>query len=68
MQWYADYMNCKILDTKTNNYIGLNPNLYSLKPVHESDFTYPLELEFYKEPENLIEEIREIFKVIKENI
>lgn len=64
-QWYADYMNCKILDNKTKTYIGLNPNLYSLKPVREDNFTYSLELEFYKEPENLIEEIREIFKTIK---
>lgn len=67
-QWYADYMNCKILDISTNQYVGLNPDVYTLKPVHNSDFTYPLEIEFNHEPENIIEEIREILKTIKENI
>ena len=67
-QWYADYMNCKILDEKTNTYVGLNSDLYKLKPIHESDFKYPLELEFYHEPENIIEEIREILEVVKETI
>jgi len=67
-QWYADYMNCKILDEKTNTYIGLNPNIYTLKPTHENNFIYPLEIDFCKEPENIIEEIREIFKVIKQTL
>jgi len=67
-QWYADYMNCKILDKKTNEYVGLNPNVYILKPTHNSDFSYALELEFNNEPENIIEEIREILEVVKETI
>ena len=67
-QWYADYMNCKIWDEKNNKYIGLNSNVYTLKPTHQSDFKYPLELEFSHEPENLIEEIKELIKVIKENL
>ena len=65
MQWYADYMNCKILDKKTNKYVGLNSNVYTLKPTHQSNFSYTLELEFNEEPENLIEEIKEILKVVK---
>jgi len=67
-QWYADYMNCEIYDSQTNKYIGLNPSVYTKKPTNESDFLYPLELEFANEPKNIIEEIREIFKTIKENI
>lgn len=67
-QWYADYMNCEILDKATNQYVGLNSKIYSLKPAHESNFTYSIENELEDEPENIIEEIRMIFKAIKENI
>lgn len=67
-QWYIDYMNCRILDKKTNKYVGLNPKIYSLKPAHESNFTYSIETDLEKEPQNLIEEIKTAFKAIKENI
>ena len=64
-QWYQDYMNCKILDKNTNQYVGLNPAVYKLKPAHKSDFEYPIEIDFAKEPENIIEEVKEIFKKLK---
>ena len=67
-QWYADYMNCKILDSETNTYVGLNKEVYTLKPAHQSNFDYPLEIEFVHEPQNIIEEIREVFKGIQRKI
>ena len=58
-KWYTDYMNKNI---KTNNgNIGLPEEIYTLKPAKPSNFqngTY--EVEAFKQPENIIEEIREI--------
>lgn len=36
--WYAAYLNKTIEDPVTNEYIGLEKFVYTLKPVHESDF------------------------------
>jgi len=58
--WYEDYMTCNIdADGKK---IGLDKIVYTLKPPNQSDFKYSLELPFDKEPKNIIEEIRNIFK------
>jgi len=58
-KWYTDYMNKNI---KTNNgNIGLPEEIYNLKPAKASNFqngTYKIEA--FKQPENIIEEIREI--------
>lgn len=62
--WYEDYMNCKILDETTKEYVGLNKITYTLKPVHESDFKYSVEIEFNKEPQNILEEIKSLANVI----
>lgn len=59
-KWYTDYMN-KEIKTETGN-IGLPEIIYKLKPAKSSDFNYSYEIqEVFKEPENLIEEILEIF-------
>lgn len=58
--WYEAYMKCNINSEKGK--IGLDGTVYKLKPVHESNFKYPIEIEFNKEPSNLIEEIRVFFK------
>ena len=58
--WYEAYMKCEIKDAN-NNLVGLDNIVYSLKPVHESNFKYSIEVEFTKEPSNIIEEIRGIF-------
>ncbi len=55
--WYKDYMTKKILDSKTNEYIGLDEIVYKLKPSHESDFKNAEEVEFINEPNNIFEEI-----------
>ncbi|MGN1310867.1 MAG: hypothetical protein ACI4VP_04085 [Clostridia bacterium] len=62
--WYEDYMNCRIFDETTKKYIGLNEITYTLKPVHESDFKYSVEIEFNKEPQNILEEIKSLANVV----
>lgn len=59
-QWYTDYMNKEI---KTQEgYIGLPAEIYTLKPAKNSDFDYSYKMEeAFKQPENIIEEIIEIF-------
>lgn len=58
-QWYMDYMN---KDIKTaSGKIGLPPEIYTLKPAKNSNFNYSYQMkEEFKEPENIIEEIKEL--------
>lgn len=65
-QWYEDYMNKKIYTS--NGYVGLPEEVYILKPAKRSNFNYPYELDVYSEPQNIIEEIREIFGNLFRNI
>ena len=58
-KWYTDYMNKNIKATQGN--IGLPEEVYTLKPAKSSNFNYSYEMEVFKQPENIIEEIREIF-------
>ena len=59
-QWYTDYMNKEIETTEGN--IGLPAEIYTLKPAKNSDFDYSYKMEdVFKQPENIIEEILEIF-------
>lgn len=67
-EWYRDYMQCKILDKTTGEYVGLDEAVYTMKPAQNSDFEYSLKIDFDVEPKNIIEEIREIFKVITNSI
>lgn len=66
--WYQDYMNCKILDKETGEYVGLYNDVYKYKPVHESNFEFPIEIEFNREPQNIFEEIKSLFEVVIEAI
>ena len=45
----------------TQGNIGLPEEIYTLKPAKSSNFNYSYEMEVFKQPENIIEEIREIF-------
>ena len=66
-QWYTDYMNKEIQTTSGN--IGLPPEVFSLKPAKNSDFNYSYEIEdAFKQPENIIVEIIEIFSNIGRKI
>lgn len=62
-QWYADYMSCNI-KINTGDTVGLDEVVYTLTPPANSDFRYSVELEFNDEPDNFIEETRNLFGVI----
>ncbi len=61
-KWYKDYMTCNI--DSENGKIGLDEKVYTLTPPAESDFKYSVEKEFCKEQQNVIEEIRSLFRNI----
>ncbi|MGN1271121.1 MAG: hypothetical protein ACI4UX_04010 [Clostridia bacterium] len=62
-QWYNDYMTCNITNSNGSK-TGLDPIVYNLKPSHESNFKYAVELDFSKEPQNIIEEIKGLLENI----
>lgn len=64
--WYEVYMNKSIKGT--NGYIGLPEEVYTLKPVKNSDFKYSYNLNAFHEPQNIIEEIKQLFRNIITNI
>ena len=64
--WYQAYMN-KAIKT-SNGYIGLPEEVYKLKPANTSDFKYSYKIDEFHEPENIIEEIRQIFKNLANNV
>lgn len=59
-KWYTDYMNKEIETTSGN--IGLPKEIYTLKPAKTNEFNYSYEMQVFKQPENIIEEIREIIE------
>lgn len=65
-KWYTDYMN-KEIKANTGN-IGLPQEVYTLKPAKSTDFKYSYDMKEFKEPENIIEEIREIFANLSNKI
>ena len=52
---------------KTNNgYIGLPSEVYKLKPNNNENFQFAYKMDVFKEPENIIEEIKMIInKAVK---
>ena len=62
-RWYADYMNCNIIYQKDR--IGLPSQIYTCKPVNESNFTYSSKVDVLSEPKNIIEVIRSIGKRVQ---
>ena len=62
-EWYGDYLT-KNIKSQTGELIGLDKEVFSMTPPAESDFKYCIEREFSKEPQNIIEEIRNLFKII----
>lgn len=61
--WYRDYMTCNI-EKNDVTLTGLNQVIYTLTPPAESDFKHSVEKTFNKEPNNIIEEINSLFKVV----
>ena len=64
--WYKDYMNKDI--TSNNSNIGLPKEVYTLKPAKGSDFKYSYKLVDFHEPQNIIEEIRQLFRNVVNNV
>lgn len=64
--WYKDYMNKEI--KTASGYVGLNENIYSLKPNHQEDFTYSYKIDEFKEPSNIIEKIKQIITKAFDNV
>ena len=64
--WYTDYMNKEIKTSEGN--IGLPSEVYTLKPAKNSDFKYSYDMKEFKEPDNIIEEIRELFMNLSNKI
>lgn len=66
-KWYKEYMRKNILSSRGEK-VGLDSTVYTIKPVHESNFKYSYKINIAKEPENIIEEIRavgeKVFKII----
>ena len=61
-EWYEDYMNKNIKDKSRK--IGLPAEIYTKKPAKTTDFTYSHEMDYFKEPENLLEELNNIWNKI----
>ena len=47
-----------------NGKIGLPEEVYKLKPAKQQNFEFSYKIEEFKEPQNIIEEIRGIFEKI----
>ena len=64
--WYEDYMNKNI--KSSNEHIGLPSEVYTLKPAKNVDFKYLYKIDEFHEPQNVIEEIRQLFKNVVNNV
>ena len=64
--WYQDYMNKNI--KTSNGYIGLPSEVYTLKPAKISDLEYSYTIDEFHEPQNIIEEIKQLLKNVTNNI
>ncbi len=61
--WYKDYMNKEIKTSDGN--VGLPPEIYTLKPAKSSNFQNgTTKVDAFKEPENIIEEIKQTIEQI----
>lgn len=65
-KWYEDYMN-KNIKTSNGN-IGLPEEVYKLKPAKNIDFKYSYKIDEFHEPQNVIEEIKQFFKNVINNV
>lgn len=61
-EWYQDYMNKNI--NTTSEKIGLPKEIFTKKPAKASDFEYSHKLNELNEPENIMEELNNLFTKI----
>lgn len=64
--WYKVYMNKQI--KSSNGLIGLPNEIYRLKPAKNADFKYSYVIDEFHEPQNIIEEIKQLFKNVVNNV
>lgn len=64
--WYQDYMNKSI--KTSSGYIGLPTEVYTAKPAKNTDFEFSYKIDEFHEPENVIEQIKQLFKNVGKNI
>ena len=64
--WYVAYMSKTI--KKSNGNIGLPEEVYKLKPANNLDFKYSYVIDEFHEPQNIIEQVRQLFKNIINNV
>lgn len=64
--WYEDYMNKNI--KTSNGYIGLPQEVYTLKPAKYTDFKYAYKIDEFHEPQNIIEDVRQLLKNVVNNL
>ena len=62
-QWYQDYLN-KQIKSKSSEYIGLPEQVFNAKPSKTSDFNFSRQLDDFREPQNIFEELNGAFKKI----
>ena len=65
-KWYMDYMNKEI--KTSNGKVGLPAEIYNIKPAKNSNFEYSYKLDVYKEPQNFIEEVQQVFNKVCKKI
>ncbi|MCL2383077.1 MAG: hypothetical protein FWC79_02730 [Oscillospiraceae bacterium] len=56
--WYSDYMTQSIFDENEGRNIGLYPIVYTLRPLHSSEFRSVREVSFATEPQNIFQDLR----------
>lgn len=64
--WYEDYMNKNI--EAAEGKIGLPEEIYTLKPAKSNNFQNAYNLEEFREPENIIEEIKQILRQVGQRL
>ena len=64
--WYEDYMNKNI--EAAEGKIGLPEEIYTLKPAKSNNFQNAYKLEEFKEPQNLVEEIKQILRQVGQRL
>ena len=64
--WYYDYMNKEIKTSNGN--IGLPNEVYNLKPAKISNFKYSYEFKEFSEPENIVQEFKQLVKNLVRNV
>lgn len=65
-KWYKDYMN-KNIEVSAQK-IGLPNEIYTLKPAKNIDFEYSYKMNVFKQPENIIQEIKELFSELGKKV